>query len=146
MQVALDAPSQEDRLIAAACHLSSLVGFGVLAPLAIFFVKREQSRFVAQHALQALFLQLAWMLLTAVLVVGAFGVLALLLGVSLTTPQAFKDAAAVSSVMVILGAVAGFAVPGVLYTIALVLGTVECLQGKEANLPIFGSMARSACA
>ena len=52
-------PTQDERTMATLAHLLQLVG-GFIAPLIIFFVKR-QSRFISFHALQAIFLQLAYM-------------------------------------------------------------------------------------
>jgi uncharacterized membrane protein len=52
-------PTADERTMATLAHVLQLVGWFV-APLIIFFVKR-QSRFVSFHALQAVFLQLAYM-------------------------------------------------------------------------------------
>ena len=45
--------SQEDRLLAAAAHLSVFLGFWLLGPIVIYAIKRKESAFVAFHALQA---------------------------------------------------------------------------------------------
>jgi uncharacterized protein len=45
--------SQEDRVLAGIAHLSVFIGFPVVAPLVIYAIKKDQSRFVAYHALQA---------------------------------------------------------------------------------------------
>lgn len=52
-------PTQDERTMATLAHVLQLVGW-FIAPLIIFFVKR-QSRFVSFHALQAIFLQLLYM-------------------------------------------------------------------------------------
>jgi uncharacterized Tic20 family protein len=44
---------QEERVLAGLAHVSLFVGFPVVAPIAIYFIKKDQSRFVAYHALQA---------------------------------------------------------------------------------------------
>jgi uncharacterized Tic20 family protein len=44
--------TQEDRVIAGACHLAPFVGFPVVAPFAVYFWKKD-NRYVAFHALQA---------------------------------------------------------------------------------------------
>ncbi len=51
--VAPAAPVQEQRLLAAAAHLSFLTGFWFVAPIVIYALKRRESRFVAFHAMQA---------------------------------------------------------------------------------------------
>ncbi|MGH9669283.1 MAG: DUF4870 domain-containing protein [Terriglobales bacterium] len=52
-------PTQDERTMATLAHVLQLVGW-FIAPLIIFFIKRE-SRFVSFHALQAIFLQLVYM-------------------------------------------------------------------------------------
>ena len=52
-------PTQDERSMATLAHVLQLVGW-FIAPLIIFFLRRN-SRFVSFHALQAVFLQLAYM-------------------------------------------------------------------------------------
>jgi len=52
-------PTADERTMATLAHVLQLVGW-FIAPLIIFFAKR-QSRFVSFHALQAIFLQLIYM-------------------------------------------------------------------------------------
>lgn len=66
--------SDEERLWAMLAHLLALLGYVVwvgayVAPLVVYLVYKDKSRFVAFHALQSLFFQLA------LLVVGAICVL-----------------------------------------------------------------------
>ena len=55
------APTQDERTMATLAHVLQIVG-SFIAPLIIFFLRR-QSRFVSFHALQAVFLQLVYMIL-----------------------------------------------------------------------------------
>ena len=48
-----DAP-QNDRTLAAITHLSSLVGVGLIVPIVVYFVKRDESAFVSHHAKEAI--------------------------------------------------------------------------------------------
>jgi uncharacterized Tic20 family protein len=59
--------TQDDRTMAVLAHALQVVG-GWIAPLVIFFVKR-QSRFVAFHSLQALFFQLAYLVVSGCMMV-----------------------------------------------------------------------------
>jgi uncharacterized Tic20 family protein len=54
-------PTQDERSMATLAHVLQLVGW-IIAPLIIFFL-RPNSRFVRFHALQAVFLQLAYMVM-----------------------------------------------------------------------------------
>jgi len=72
-------PSQDDRLWAMLSHLLAIVA-PILAPLIIFAVKKDQSRFTGFHALQSTFLDLAMIVLTtAASIIGAVTCLPLLL-------------------------------------------------------------------
>jgi len=69
--------TSEERTWAMLAHLSALLGYIVvlgqyIAPLVIYLVYRERSRFVAFHALQALYFQLALLLLWVVVFVATF--------------------------------------------------------------------------
>ncbi|HEX4141499.1 MAG TPA: DUF4870 domain-containing protein [Candidatus Methylacidiphilales bacterium] len=46
--------NSSDRILAAFCHLSVFVGMYFIVPLIIFFVKRDESQFVADHAKEVL--------------------------------------------------------------------------------------------
>ncbi len=66
-------PNAEERNWALAAHLLGAAGvlfsaatLSWLGPLVVYVMKRDQSRFVAFHALQSLFFQLAWMVILAV--------------------------------------------------------------------------------
>ncbi len=63
-------PTQDERTMATLAHALQLVG-GCIAPLVIFLVKRD-SRFVQFHALQALLLQIVYLVLIGVGMVGWF--------------------------------------------------------------------------
>lgn len=43
-----------DRLLAVLCHVSLLLGFGLIVPLVIFLIIKDQSQVVADHAREAL--------------------------------------------------------------------------------------------
>ena len=50
--------SQDDKTMAMLAHLLGIVT-GFVGPLVIWLIKKDQSKFVAYHAMQALFFQLA---------------------------------------------------------------------------------------
>jgi uncharacterized membrane protein len=65
-------PSQDDRMLAAVAHLSFVTGFWLAAPIAIYVIKRKESRFVAFHALQAAMIQVLFGVGTAFFVLACF--------------------------------------------------------------------------
>lgn len=58
--------SNDDRLIAAAAHGLSFIEGGLLGPFVIYLLKKNESDFVAFHALQSLLFGLAFFALSAV--------------------------------------------------------------------------------
>ena len=47
-------PSSNDKLLAILCHLSSFIGVPLLLPLIVYLVSKDDSRFVRDHAREAL--------------------------------------------------------------------------------------------
>lgn len=58
--------SSDDRLMAAIGHALTFVEGGIIGPLILYLIKREQSEFVAFHALQSLYFGLLFLVLTLV--------------------------------------------------------------------------------
>jgi uncharacterized Tic20 family protein len=125
-------PSQEDRLLAVVSHVSFLVGFWLVVPIAVYAIKRKESRFVAFHALQAAMVQV---LFGATMTVGA--VLVVVVGVA-----AGLSRSPVAGVMLTAVPLLGFV--GVC---AALLGVhayaaYTAWQGKSWSIPLAGSLAR----
>src|SRR5919201_6757797 len=89
MEVAQPGPTQEERSLATLAHVLQIVGWWI-APVIIFAIKRE-SRFVSFHALQALLLQIGYILLFIVLAVFFF--LAMPVGIAHHPPQPRRSSA-----------------------------------------------------
>jgi uncharacterized Tic20 family protein len=67
-------PSKDERTMALVAHLLGLIGvasalFGFVGPLVIYLIKKDESAFVAQNALQALAFNIAMAIVAAILVV-----------------------------------------------------------------------------
>jgi uncharacterized protein len=105
--------SQDEKTMALLAHL---LGFfsTILVPLVIYFVKKDQSRFVAFHALQAVYFQIACLIAYAI-----SGVLCLIL----------------------IGFLMLFVV-FVLEVIFVIMAIVAANKGEWYELPIVGAMAR----
>lgn len=59
-------PDDDARLFGAAAHAVSFVEGGLIGPLAVYLLKKDESEFVAFHALQSLYFGLAFLFLTIV--------------------------------------------------------------------------------
>lgn len=59
-------PSQDDRVLAAVSHGLSFVEGGIVGPLVVYLLKKDSSEFVAFHALQSLYLGVAFLVLSVV--------------------------------------------------------------------------------
>jgi uncharacterized Tic20 family protein len=126
-------PSQDDRTLAAVAHLSFLAGFWLVAPIAIYVVKRKESRFVGLYALQAAFVQLLAGVGTGFFVAVCF-VLMAAIGIS-----GRQELAAIAGLVPIFGVLSGGA--GLLAV--HLYAAFRAWQGKDFNIPIAGHLARA---
>lgn len=121
-----DSLAADEKLWGMLAHLLTLLGYVVtlgqyIAPLVIFLVYKDRSKFVAFHALQALFFQLLVLAVSVVLVIFVFVTLGL--GVILAIPALIALCLAV-----------------LVYTI---WAAIEANKGAWFELPIVGKWARS---
>ncbi|MEN3001791.1 MAG: DUF4870 domain-containing protein [Armatimonadota bacterium] len=111
----------DERLWAMLAHLSALLGYVVvlgqyIAPLVIYLVYREHSRFVAFHALQALYFQLALLILWVIVFILTF-------------------------ITCGLGVIFAL-VPIVLNLVFVLIAAIRAYNGEWYELPLVGAMAR----
>jgi len=127
-------PTADERSMATLAHVLQLVG-SFIAPLIIFFLRRN-SRFVSFHALQAVFLQLVYMLVwigfTVVWMAVIFGVV--FAGNKSGPPPIFF----IFVSLIWLVAMAGWV--GLLVT-AIIYG-IKAGKGEWAEYPVIGRWAR----
>jgi uncharacterized membrane protein len=122
---------QEDRLAAAAAHLAIFAGFWVIAPVALYIVKRKESRFVAFHAAQAAMTQLIY---GGSMMMG--GIVFLVLGVIAGTTQNPVLAVVVSLVSII-----GFGMATMVLAVVHAVAAYCAWQGQAWSIPIAGRLA-----
>jgi uncharacterized membrane protein len=124
----------QQRLLAAVSHFAILGGFWLVVPVAIYLWKRETSRFVAFHALQATLLAIAAVPLSIAVIVlaAAFGLGALLV---------FGGDGGTFALEVILvwGAVC---VSGSVTAVLAIIAGVKALRGETWSMPILGPLAQ----
>ena len=70
--------SSDSRGWAVAAHLVTFVGLGLIGPLVIWLIKREEDPFVEEHAREALNFQLSMLIYTIGLALTIIGILALI--------------------------------------------------------------------
>lgn len=70
-------PNQEERTLAAIAHGLTFFEGGLVGPLILYLVKKDESEFIAFHALQSLYFGLAFFVLSVV----TCGIGAILLGI-----------------------------------------------------------------
>jgi uncharacterized Tic20 family protein len=121
-----DSLGADEKLWGMLAHLLTLLGYVVvvgeyIAPLVIYLVYKDRSRFVAFHALQALFFQLLALAVGVALVL--FSVVTLGCGILLAAPLAIALAIAV-----------------LVYTI---IAAIQANNGVWYELPIVGRWARN---
>ena len=118
--------SADEKLWGMLAHLLTLLGYVVvvgeyIAPLVIYLVYKDRSRFVAFHALQALFFQLLALAVSVALML--FFIVTLGLGLLLAAPLEIALAIAV-----------------LVYTI---IAAIQANNGVWYELPIVGRWARN---
>jgi len=114
-------PSSDERTLAAIGHGLTFLEGGIIGPLIVYLLKKDDSAFVAFHALQSLYFGLGFLMLTLVCVAGIFFTFGL--GVFLMVPL----------LLVFSG----------LYVVFEILATVKAYNGEWYELPIVGAMARA---
>ena len=137
--VPLPEPTQDERTLATLAHALQMVGWWI-APLVIFFVKRE-SKFVAFHALQALFLQI----ILLVVWFGGMGVwFAVLFGTVFKegTPPSNAPPPGIFLFMPFLWLL--FMGAWVLVLVLAIVYAIKAGRGEWAGYPILGAWARRA--
>jgi uncharacterized protein len=131
------APTLDERTMAILAHMLQIVGLWI-APLIIFVVKRE-SKFVSFHALQALLLQVLYLLLMGLGVVFWFGAVVLTMvaghssGSSSSSPGFF-----IFMPMLWLD---WMSIWGAMVVVAIIYG-VKAGRGEWAEYPYLGRVAR----
>lgn len=120
--------TDEERLVAMLAHLLTIPAYsGVLLqyviPLVIYFVYREKSPFVAFHALQSLYFQLA--ILGVIAVVGIIVALTFGLGIVVAIP------------LLIIMSICGVVFP--------IIAGVKSFDSQWYEYPLVGAAARRSC-
>jgi uncharacterized protein len=130
-------PTQDERTMAVLAHALQMVG-GFIAPLVIFLVKRK-SKFVSFHALQALLLQICYL----VVVVGIMMVwFAVMFGTILShAGQPSNQPPVAIFIFFPLFWLAVMAMWAVMLTLVIVY-SIKAGRGEWAAYPIIGGWAR----
>ena len=128
-------PTQDERTFATLAHALQMVGWWI-APLVIFIVKR-QSKFVSFHALQALLLQIVWLMFWIAFMMVWFGAI---FSVVLRQPPPTQPPAALFLLMPFIWLVWMGAWATIL--IIVILYSIKAGRGEWANYPLLGRLAR----
>jgi len=131
-------PTQDERTMAILAHVLQIVGWWI-APLIIFLVKRD-SKFTSFHALQALFLQIFYMLLMGIFMAMWFAAIFVMV---VHAPQT-KGAPPPLGFFVLMPIIwlGWMGLWAVMLVVAIVYG-VKAGRGEWAEYPVLGRWARS---
>jgi uncharacterized protein len=129
--------TQDERTMAVLAHALQLVG-GWIAPLIIFFVKR-QSRFVSFHSLQVLFLQLVFIVISMCVMMVVFS--AVILTILRTHGTSHNDIPTAFFAVFPLFWLS-FMAMFVLKIVIAVIYSVKAGRGEWAEYPLLGGWAR----
>jgi len=70
-------PTSDERIMAVLSHILCLVSGGIIAPLIIYLVKKDESKFVAAHSKEALNFMITVVIVCFVLFISVIGILLL---------------------------------------------------------------------
>jgi uncharacterized Tic20 family protein len=126
-------PSQEDRGLAAAAHLSFFVGFWLAAPIAIYAIKRKESRFVAHQAAQAALVQ--------ILFGGGSFVAAIVFFIAGVAAGIIGDKHGVVAALIAIVPMLAISVGGLAVVVVHLVAAYRAWQGQRWSIPIAGRLA-----
>ena len=128
--------TQDERTMATLAHALQVIGLWI-APLIIFLIQRK-SRFVSFHALQALLLQIA-----NLIVMGGFMVLWFVMIFAMIAHQsADKNAPPVALFVVMPIVWLGFMGMWIFVLVIAIVYAIKAGRGEWANYPLIGRIAR----
>jgi len=130
-------PAQDERTMATLAHVLQVVGWWI-APLIIFLTKRE-SKFVSFHALQALLLQIAYMVVMGGFMVLWFSTIFLTIAHDANHSNAHPPAAFFLLFPLIWLGFMGIWI--VMLVVAIVYG-IKAGRGEWAEYPVLGPLTR----
>jgi len=131
-------PTQEERTFGTLSHALQMAGWWI-APLVIFLSKKQQSRFVAFHSLQALLLQIIFLVFWMVMMVVWFAVMFSTFAnirPGAPPPQPPPQFFLLMPLVWLLGM--GF---WVLLLLATIFYSIKAGRGEWAKYPLLGGMA-----
>lgn len=131
--------SNDEKMLSLFCHLSMAIG-GILVPIIIWAIKKQESKFVRFHALQSIFFHLTFSVIIAVLIV--FTALAIILtGVGFQSLGRHAGSGIPAVVLIIVFSFAGIiflmALGGIGYAVYL---AVKSYNGEKTKIPVIGKM------
>jgi uncharacterized Tic20 family protein len=127
-------PNQEERVLAGISHLAFMTGFPIIGPLAIYFFKKDASRFVSFHALQATFLAIGAIPATFVIWIVA---MAIEIGLAVT----FKPLELAP--LFGLAWIATIGLPFALFFLVSLVAALKAFHGQTWSIPVVGGLAKS---
>ena len=131
--------NNDDKLLALFSHLSIVIG-GILVPIIIWAIKKNQSKFVRFHALQAIFYHIIYSVIAgfviAILMIVFFGSM----GFQFSSRYAHHDSPPVFLVIfmfILIGIVTLMILAAIAYGIYL---AVKSYGGDKTKIPVIGKI------
>lgn len=133
---AAQVPSNEECLLAALAHGAIFFGFWMVGPLAVYAMKRTESRHASFHAMQALVL---WAIHVPVALIVGFGGLLLTFGLAAAMPH---DKSGLLGGLIALGWLGCIAIPTAIFLVVSIVAAVRAYHGRTWSIPVVGGIAR----
>lgn len=131
--------SSDEKVLALICHLSMAVG-GILVPIIIWAIKKEESKFVRFHSLQSIFYHLAFGVIAALLII-ITAVIIVFAGIGFQSIGKGGEAGMPFVIMILVfsftGIIMFMAFGGIGYSVYL---AIKSYNGEKTKIPVIGKI------
>lgn len=132
--------TSEDKTLSMLCHLSMLFG-GIIMPIIIWAIKKDQSKFVRFHSLQSIFFHIVFPVVLAVLII-IFALAIAIAGAGFSSVKNLQHTSGMPAIFfILLFAFIGIFIlllfGGIGYSIYL---AVKSYQGEKIKIPVLGKI------
>lgn len=133
--------SSEDKTLSLFCHLSMVIG-GILLPIIIWAIKKDNSKFVRFHSLQSIFFHLVFsVILAVVIIISVAAIVITSTGLATLKNNLEHTSGAPAAFLIIIFGFSLFiffyAMGGIAYSIYL---AIKSYHGDKVRIPVIGKI------
>jgi len=131
--------SKDEKLMSFFCHFSMILG-GILVPVIIWAIKKEQSKFVRFHALQAIFYHIAYSVIAGFFIVGIVFTYLIMFGTYYSHRYSYYKGPSTGMLIMLIAFI--------IITLLLIFGSIgygvflaiKANNGEKTKIPVIGKI------